>query len=174
MVFWFLFKASRSKLAVLTFSQTNEISWFTYFQWQDMLKFILTDLIWEEQEALPSQPSAHSASAHPLQITGVQPAVIQDPPLHISPENGQRAGMVCGLVSSIKGLFSQMLSIRALENVVRTSNSHLQHPYSCPGVQHQILRQSLDTNNSEAQRLSKIEVPPFILMRYPSWKKFSH
>lgn len=36
------------------------------------------------------------------------------------------------------------------------------------------LTQSLDTNNSEAQRLSKIEVPPFILMRYPSWQKFPH
>lgn len=36
------------------------------------------------------------------------------------------------------------------------------------------LIQCLDTNNSEPQRLSKIEVPAYILMRYPSWKEFSH
>lgn len=44
-MFWFLFKVSRSKLAVLTVPQPNEITCITYFQRQDMLKFILIDLI---------------------------------------------------------------------------------------------------------------------------------
>lgn len=152
-----------------------------------MLKFILFDLtqnVRKNNGALPSQPSVQSAAADPSQITkGNQPVGIQNPPLHISSETGQKAGMVCGPTSLTKGFifhlnapFESRFQLRRMQP--KHPTAICKSPIFLPKntALNAIIKfiQSLHMNNSKAQWLSEVEVPAYILMRYPSWKKFYH